>query len=184
MWLICGLGNPGKRYLYTRHNIGFEIVDLIINKYNFILKNKDKNQELYKGVIQNNNCLICKPLTFMNNSGIVISKTINYYKIKKTKIIVIHDDLDLTLGKIKIKVGGGNAGHNGLSSIDNVIGNQYKRIRFGIGHPGSKNLVEKYVLNKFDTTEKEIVNKQVENIIKYFSLIFENKSLFLTKILS
>ena len=61
MWLICGLGNPGKRYLYTRHNIGFEIVDLIINKYNFILKNKDKNQELYKGVIQNNNCLICKP---------------------------------------------------------------------------------------------------------------------------
>ena len=183
MWLICGLGNPGKKYSYTRHNIGFEIIELLISKYNFVLKNKDKNQELYKGIIEYNDCLICKPLTFMNNSGIAISQIINYYKIQKTKTIVIHDDLDLALGKIKIKIGGGNAGHNGLLSIDNAIGNKYKRLRFGIGHPGSKNLVEKYVLKKFDTTEKKIVNKKVESIIKHFSLIFDNKSLFLTKIL-
>ena len=150
MWLICGLGNPGNKFKDTRHNIGFNLVDSIIQKYDFELKKKDKSKELFKGTINNNICLFCKSLEFMNLSGNVISEIINFYKISKNKILIIHDDLDLKVGKVKIKIGGGNGGHNGLASIDNCIGTDYKRLRIGIGHPGSKDLVSSYVLQEFN----------------------------------
>ena len=95
MWLICGLGNPGKKYFLTRHNVGFDVVDSLIDKNNW---------ELYKGTIDNNECLFCKPLTYMNISGQPIREIVNFFKIPKSKIIVIHDDLDLVVGKIKIKM--------------------------------------------------------------------------------
>ena len=141
MWLICGLGNPGKKYQNTRHNIGFNLLDSIINQYNCELYKKDKSKEIYKGLIENKNFLFCKPLNYMNLSGPVIREIVNFYKIPKSKILIIHDDLDLIVGKVKIKIGGGNAGHNGLSSIDENIGTNYKRLRIGIDHPGSKELV-------------------------------------------
>jgi PTH1 family peptidyl-tRNA hydrolase len=140
----CGLGNPDKKYKLTRHNLGFNILDSIIKKNNCLLTKKDKNKELYKGKIDIHDCLLCKPLTYMNLSGPIIGELINFYKIPKSKIIIIHDDLDLTLGKIKIKTGGGNGGHNGLRSVDQAIGKNYKRLRVGIGHPGSKELVSPY----------------------------------------
>lgn len=182
MWFICGLGNPGKQYKSTRHNIGFDIIDSLIDKNNFELTKKDKNKELYKGMIHDQKCLLCKPLSFINLSGYPVAEISNFFKIPKSKIIIIHDDLDLILGKIKIKIGGGDGGHNGLVDIDKMIGKNYKRLRVGIGHPGSKNLVSTYVLDKFSIEDRKIIDKKIYLITKFFSLIFNNKSLFLTRI--
>ena len=117
----------------------------------------------------------------MNLSGQPIAEIVNFFKIPKSKIIIIHDDLNLKLGKIKIKVGGGNGGHNGLVNIDEMIGKNYKRLRVGIGHPGSKNFVSSYVLDKFSFEDRKIIDKKIYLITKFFSLIFENDSLFLTR---
>lgn len=181
MWLIYGLGNPGKKFQETRHNIGFLLIDAIVKKHNFKLIKKSRSKEIYKGFVNKNECLICKPLTYMNLSGIPISEIINFFKIPKSRIIVIHDDIDLSIGKIKIKLGGGNGGHNGLLNIDENIGVSYNRLRIGIGHPGSKELVNKYVLEKFNTNEKKIINNIIKLSVKYLHLIFNNKQLFLTK---
>ena len=182
MWLICGLGNPGNKFKNTRHNIGFDLVDSIIEKYNFELKKKDRSKELFKGKINDNIFLFCKSMDFMNQSGKVISEITKFYKIPKNKILIIHDDLDLIVGKVKIKIGGGNGGHNGLASIDNLIGTNYKRLRIGIGHPGSKELVSSYVLEQFNKEDK----KRISNIIKFlaesFELIFNEDNIILTKL--
>ena len=182
MWLICGLGNPGKKYQNTRHNVGFDLVDAIIKKYNFKLDKKDKTKEIYKGSIKKINCLFCKPQTYMNVSGLPIGEIVNFFKIPKSKILVIHDDLDLVVGKVKIKIGGGNGGHNGLSSIDQTIGKNYKRLRIGIGHPGSKDLVSSYVLKKFNKADRKIIEKIIEVLTESFSLIFDDKELLLTRL--
>ena len=184
MWLICGLGNPNKKYQNTRHNLGFDLINSLVNYYELNLVKKDKNLELYRGFLDQKECLFCKPLTYMNQSGPPISKVINFYKILRPNIIVIHDDLDLAINKIKIKTGGGNGGHNGLLSIDQSIGNDYKRLRIGIGHPGLKEKVSSYVLEKFATQERELINKKIILLTKYFSLIFKDDGLFLTKLAS
>ena len=118
----------------------------------------------------------------MNLSGQPIREVMNFYKIEKNRIFIVHDDLDLELGKVKVKVGGGNGGHNGLSNIDEMIGNDYYRIRIGIDHPGEKHLVSNYVLNKFNETEKDIINKQLNNITQNFELVLSDTGLFLTKL--
>ena len=184
MWLLCGLGNPGEKYISTRHNVGFNVVDSLINSYNFDLFKKDKSAELFRGKIIEEKCLICKPLTYMNKSGPPISKLINFYKIPKSKIIVIHDDLDLVVNKVKIKIGGGNGGHNGIASIDESIGNDYKRLRIGIGHPGIKEMVSSYVLEKFSSIDRELIDKKITLLTKNFHLIFNDDALYLTKIAS
>ena len=184
MRLICGLGNPGKKYQYTRHNIGFLFIDALIKKNEFQLIKKDKSKVIYKGSIKDTKCLFCKPLNYMNLSGFSILEVTNFYKISKSKLIVVHDDLDLSVGKIKIKVGGGNGGHNGLANIDQMIGVAYKRLRIGIGHPGLKELVDKYVLEKFNKNEKEIINKIIESSVNNIHLLLHNRELFLTKIAS
>ena len=148
MFLICGLGNPGKEYVNTRHNIGFQLLDKLSNFYNFSSFKKDNKKEILKGSINNHTCLLMKPLNFMNLSGQPIQEIMSFYKIEKDKLFVIHDDLDLGLGKVKIKYGGGNGGHNGLLSIDGMIGVNYYRLRIGIDHPGTKHQVSNYVLNK------------------------------------
>ena len=184
MWFICGLGNPDKRYQFTRHNLGFNLIDSIIIFYDFNLLKKDKNIELYKGILNKKECLLCKPLTYMNRSGPPISKLINFYKISKSKIIIIHDDLDLAIAKVKIKIGGGNGGHNGLASIDETINNNYKRLRIGIGRPQIKEMTSSYVLEKFSHQDRELIDKKITLLTKYFFLIFEDNGLFLTKITS
>ena len=184
MWFLCGLGNPEKKYKLTRHNLGFNVLDSIIETNNCILIKKDKYKELYKGKIGIHDCMLCKPLNYMNLSGPIIGELSNFYKIPKSKIIIIHDDLDLALGKIKIKSGGGNGGHNGLRSIDQTIGKNYKRLRVGIAHPGSKELVSTYVLEKFTKEERKVIDNKISILKKYFSLIFEDETLLLTKIAS
>tara|TARA_Y100001970_G_scaffold262678_1_gene347215 strand:- start:295 stop:855 length:561 start_codon:yes stop_codon:yes gene_type:complete len=182
MFLICGLGNPGKEYISTRHNIGFALIDKLVSFYNFVPFKKDNKKEIYKGNIDNNSCLLMKPLNFMNLSGRPIMDVMNFYKIKKNKLFIIHDDLDLKTGKVKVKLGGGNGGHNGLSSIDEMVGNDYYRIRVGIDHPGEKHLVSNYVLNKFNENEMEIINNQLENITQNFKIILSDIGFFLTKL--
>ena len=182
MFLICGLGNPGKKYFNTRHNVGFVLIEELISNYNFVTVKKDKKKELYKGCIGKKKCILIKPLTFMNLSGSVVLETLNFYKIKNSNLYVIHDDLDLKTAKIKIKIGGGNSGHNGLESIDNYIGKKYNRIRIGIDHPGNKDLVSSYVLSKFSKIEEILIYTKLDIVTKYFKIIFSNSNLFLTRI--
>ncbi|WP_187647210.1 aminoacyl-tRNA hydrolase [Nitrosophilus labii] len=155
MFLIVGLGNPGPKYANNRHNIGFMVVDELIGSLmpNAINKKEFKG-ELYKY----KNTLFLKPLTFMNLSGESVKAVKNFYKIDNDKIVVIHDDLDLSFGAIRFKRGGGNGGHNGLKSIDNCIGNDYIRVRIGIGRPADKSKVTTYVLSDFREEEKKYLN--------------------------
>ena len=182
MFLICGLGNPGKEYTNTRHNIGFNLIDKLSNFYNFLPFKKDTKREVLKGNINHQSCLLMKPLNFMNLSGQPIQEIVNFYKIDKKKIYIIHDDLDLELGKVKLKFGGGNGGHNGLSNIDEMMGKDYNRIRIGINHPGSKDLVSNYVLNKFTNDEMSLIEKKLDKVTDNFNTLLDDQVLFLTKL--
>ncbi len=159
MFLIVGLGNPGPQYVNNRHNIGFMVVDELVGDLmpNPIYKKEFKG-ELYKY----KDILLLKPSTFMNLSGESVKSVKNFYKIDNDKIVVIHDDLDLAFGAIRFKRGGGNGGHNGLKSIDSCIGNDYIRVRIGIGRPADKSKVAAYVLSDFSEEEK----KYLKDIIK------------------
>lgn len=172
MLVIAGLGNIGENYNNTRHNLGFIAVNKIAEKYNFP-EWKQKDKYLYsKQKIEKIEILLIKPTTFMNLSGEAILKLSILYKIKPDDIIVIHDDLDLELGKIKIKTGGGNAGHNGLKNIDEKIGKNYHRIRIGIGKPQNPNTdIISYVLGKFSKQELEIIDRQINILLETFNEI-------------
>ncbi|MDA3966512.1 MULTISPECIES: aminoacyl-tRNA hydrolase [Helicobacter] len=158
MFLIVGLGNPGNKYKNNRHNIGFMVVDFLVSFLEASLQsNKDFSGELYK----KNDLLLLKPSTFMNLSGKSVLSVINFYNV--SSFLVIHDDLDLKFGAVRFKVGGGSGGHNGLRSIDSMCGNEYCRIRYGIGKPELKEQVASYVLSDFTTDEI----KYNESLIKH-----------------
>jgi peptidyl-tRNA hydrolase, PTH1 family len=166
MFLILGLGNIGEKYKLTRHNIGFMIIDNIINK--LITSNINKsyfNAQIFKTI----DTIFAKPKTYMNNSGYCAKAIKDYYKIDISNIIVIHDDIDLSFGEVRFKVGGSNGGHNGLKSIDSNIGKDYARIRVGVGRPSYRVDVINYVLSDFSKVE---LNK-LENIIKHICSCIE-----------
>ncbi|GAB6073748.1 aminoacyl-tRNA hydrolase [Nautilia lithotrophica] len=151
MKLIIGLGNPGDKYKYNRHNIGFLAVDYLIEEFSARKISTSFKGELFKS----SNYLFLKPSTYMNLSGESAVLVKNYYKINNEDIIVIHDDIDLKLGALRFKRGGGHGGHNGLKSLDKHIGNDYYRVRVGVGRPERKEDVVKYVLSNFTDTEME-----------------------------
>jgi PTH1 family peptidyl-tRNA hydrolase len=153
MLLFVGLGNPGKKYDDNRHNIGFMAVDEIILRHNFSEPKIKHQGARYEGKLGTTKVLILKPLTFMNLSGKSVSEVARFYKIPSEDIFVFHDELDMPSGKIKFKTGGGNAGHNGLRSIDQYINKDYHRIRLGIGHPGDKSRVTGHVLGDFSKAD-------------------------------
>jgi len=149
MKLFVGLGNPGKKYTNNRHNIGFMALNQIANDHSFSpWKNKFQGQ-ITDGKLGDEKIILLKPETFMNLSGQSVSETIKFYKIKIEDIIVFHDELDLAPAKLRVKISGGHAGHNGLRSIHQHIGADYHRVRMGIGHPGHKDRVANYVLSDF-----------------------------------
>ncbi len=153
MRLVVGLGNPGSRYAGNRHNVGFMAVDAIARRHRVSsFRNRFKG-ELADGPIDGERRLLLKPQTFMNNSGESVAETARFFKIAPAEIVVIHDEIDLRPGKLRVKRGGGNAGHNGLRSIDALLGPDYWRIRIGVGHPGVKELVQPYVLQNFGSEE-------------------------------
>ncbi len=149
MHLIVGLGNPGAEYANNRHNIGFMAADAIARRHGFAPFRAKFGGQLSDGTIDGERVLILKPQTFMNRSGDAVGKTVKFYKLAPGDVTVIYDELDLVPGKLRVKTGGGNGGHNGLRSIDPVIGTQYHRVRLGIGHPGHKELVTRHVLGDF-----------------------------------
>jgi len=163
MTLIVGLGNIGNEYKNTRHNIGFISIDKIISNLNYSTINKPS----FKGeLFKSGDYLFLKPSTYMNLSGESVGAVKNFYKIENENIIVIHDDLDLKLGALRFKRGGGNAGHNGLKSIDSHIGNDYHRIRIGIGRPEGEIKVIDWVLGKFQEEELKKLEPVLDNVQK------------------
>lgn len=176
MFLIVGLGNYGLDYELTRHNFGFILTDEINQEYSFDYFGKKFKSKVFTGKIKSNKIISLQPQTYMNNSGQAVFEAISFYKIAIENVLILHDDVDLEFGRIKFKIGGGNAGHNGLKSIDNLIGKNYKRLRLGVGRPANKEFaVADYVLSKFSKEEQRQLEIMVKNIAKNINLILEDK---------
>jgi len=153
MLVIAGLGNPGARHALNRHNIGFMAVDAIAERGRFGPFRARHQGLVAEGLIGDERVVLLKPQTYMNDSGRSVGAALRYLKLDLGALIAIHDELDLAPGKVRVKVGGGDAGHNGLRSITAHLGPDYKRVRIGIGHPGDKALVQHYVLSDFARSE-------------------------------
>lgn len=153
MKLFVGLGNPGAKYARNRHNIGFLAVDRIAEDHGFGPWKSKFQAEISEGRLGREKVLLIKPQTFMNRSGQSVGEAMRFYKLESTDVVVFHDELDLAPGKLRVKAGGGHAGHNGLRSIHEHIGAAYDRVRLGIGHPGRKEMVSGYVLSDFAKSE-------------------------------
>lgn len=186
-FLIVGLGNPGPDYVGTRHNVGFEIIDSIAQEksssLSFSAFKKNFKGEVSEGRFQTQKIFLLKPLTYMNLSGQSVGALLQFYKIPLDHMLVIHDDLDLPLGTVRLKKAGGNGGHNGLKSLTEHAGNDYWRLRIGIGHPGTREKVTPYVLSKFTSSEHILVCALSECIAENLSLFLANDPvLFLQKL--
>ena len=163
MYLIIGLGNPGSRYQFTRHNIGFMVLEKIATRWEVDLKQKSFDALWNRGKIAGTDVLLAMPQTFMNLSGNAVRKLLAYFKVDVNNLIVIHDDLDLPFGSVRLKTGGGDAGHKGLNSIITCLGSAgFMRIRMGIGKPSDRTPVEDYVLQRFDSEETELLQTIVQ----------------------
>jgi PTH1 family peptidyl-tRNA hydrolase len=155
MQLWVGLGNPGPQYAMHRHNVGFMAVDVIAEMHDFGPVQKKFQGWLQEGRISGQKILLLKPATYMNESGRSVAEAMRFYKLGMDALTVFHDELDLAPFKVRVKTGGGTAGHNGLRSIDQHLGPDFRRVRIGIGHPGHKNRVHGYVLGNYPKTEHE-----------------------------
>ncbi|MEN7537142.1 aminoacyl-tRNA hydrolase [Aurantiacibacter flavus] len=155
MQLWVGLGNPGPQYAMNRHNVGFMAVDVIADMHGFGPVQKKFSGWLQEGRIGREKILLLKPATFMNESGRSVGEAMRFYKLAPEQLTVWHDELDLAPFKVKVKHGGGHAGHNGLRSIDQHCGAEFRRVRLGIGHPGHKDRVHGYVLGNYAKAEQD-----------------------------
>lgn len=172
MFLLVGLGNPGARHAGDRHNIGFMVVDAIARRHGFPPWRRRFQGVATEGSLGGIKSLLLLPGTFMNESGRAVGEAAGFYKIGLHDIAVVHDELDLAPGKLRIKRGGGVAGHNGLRSISAHVGNDYKRVRIGIGHPGDKNIVHSYVLSAFAKAERtEWVETLIDAVAEHAPLL-------------
>jgi PTH1 family peptidyl-tRNA hydrolase len=182
MLLIAGLGNPGARYAGNRHNIGFMAIEAIAREFGFPPFRTRFQGLISDGTIAGARAALLMPQTYMNDSGQSVGEAMRFHKLDVKAVVVLHDELDLAPGKLRVKVGGGNAGHNGLRSITAHIGNDYKRVRLGIGHPGAKELVMPFVLGDFAKSEAGWVGALCDAIATHAALLakgddatFQNK---------
>jgi peptidyl-tRNA hydrolase, PTH1 family len=171
MRLFVGLGNPGAKYAHNRHNIGFMAVDEIARRHDFQPWRRRFQGETAEGTLERERVILLKPMTFMNDSGRAVQEAANFFKLAPAEVTVFQDELELPPGKLRVKVGGGIAGHNGLRSISSHIGNDYRRVRLGIGHPGVKELVHSYVLSDFFKEERPWVAALGEAIAENAALL-------------
>jgi PTH1 family peptidyl-tRNA hydrolase len=171
--MIVGLGNPGPEYLMTRHNAGFWFVDALANKLSLSFsQDKKSRSELCRYQSGSTDCWICKPQTYMNDSGAAVQALCSYYKIPMQQVLVVHDEIDLPPGTTRLKEGGGHGGHNGLRDIIQRTGDKdFLRLRIGVGHPGSKDQVVPYVLSRASADEED-------KILDSFSLVLEKSDQF------
>jgi PTH1 family peptidyl-tRNA hydrolase len=175
MLLIVGLGNPGARYAGNRHNIGFMAVDAIARRHGCSPWRRRFQGVASEGTIGGARALLLLPGTWMNESGRAVAEAAHFYKIEPRDIVVFHDEVDLPPGKVRVKAGGGIAGHNGLRSVSAHIGNDYRRVRIGVGHPGDKNLVHAHVLSDFAKSEREWVAALCEAIADNADLLAQGR---------
>ena len=175
MLLIVGLGNPGAEYRRHRHNIGFMAVDAMHDRHGFSPWRRRFQGEVAEGTLAGEKVLLLKPLTYMNESGRSVQAAAQFYKLAPADIVVIHDEVDLPPGKTRMKAGGGTAGHNGLRSIGPAIGDDFRRLRIGVGHPGVKEAVPRYVLHDFTKEEQAWVEPLIDAIAANAGLLAEGK---------
>jgi PTH1 family peptidyl-tRNA hydrolase len=175
MLLFAGLGNPGAKHAANRHNIGFMAVDAIAKRHGFPPWHRRFQGVAAEGPIGREKVLLLLPGTYMNESGRAVAEAMHFYKMALGDIAVFHDELELPPGKLRVKVGGGIAGHNGLRSISAHVGNDYKRVRIGIGHPGVKELVYPHVLGDFAKSERPWVETLCDVIADNAGLLAEAK---------
>jgi PTH1 family peptidyl-tRNA hydrolase len=179
---MVGLGNPGPHYAGNRHNIGFMVLDSLVRRHNLGTWRKRFKGVAADGPLAGERVIALKPETFMNDSGLAVAEAANFYKIDVDRIVVFHDEIDLAPAKVRVKTGGGVAGHNGLRSITAHVGNDYVRVRIGVGHPGVKEQVYAYVLGDFAVAERpwvealcDILADNAEMLVKGPDSTFQNK---------
>jgi PTH1 family peptidyl-tRNA hydrolase len=182
MLLLVGLGNPGARYVDTRHNVGFLTLQAIAERHGIGPWRRRFAGVACEGPLGGERALLLLPGTFMNESGRAVAEAAQFYKLAPADVTVFHDEIELPPGKVRVKVGGGIAGHNGLRSITAHIGNDYRRVRIGVGHPGAKDLVEHYVLSDFAKSERPwvdaligIIADSVDLLVRGRDASFQNK---------
>jgi PTH1 family peptidyl-tRNA hydrolase len=182
MLLLVGLGNPGARYVGNRHNVGFMVLEAIAKRHGFAPWRRRFQGVATEGAIGGKRTLLLLPGTFMNESGRAVAEAAHFYKLPLADITVFHDEIDLPAAKLRVKIGGGIAGHNGLRSISEHVGNDYRRVRIGVGHPGNKDVVQHYVLSDFAKSERAwleallaIIADNVDLIVRGDDASFQNK---------
>ncbi len=182
MRLLVGLGNPGANYARNRHNVGFMAVDAIARRHGFPSWRRRFQGVAAEGPLGGERVILLLPGTYMNELGLAVAEASHFYKIAVGDIVVFHDEIELPPAKVRVKLGGGNAGHNGLRSISAHVGNDYRRVRIGVGHPGAKDLVMPYVLGDFAVAERpwvealcEIIADNAALIVKGEASTFQNK---------
>ncbi len=171
--ILTGLGNPGASYAANRHNVGFMVIDRLVSDYNFPKPSAKFGGMLSEGRVGLHKVFAFKPMGYMNTSGGPLGQLLNFYKLTPENVTVLHDELDLEPFRLRIKTGGGNGGHNGLKSIDAHIGQDYKRVRIGIGHPGHKDLVSDYVLSDFAKAEKPALDTMVAEMSRHMPMLLQ-----------
>jgi peptidyl-tRNA hydrolase, PTH1 family len=175
MLLLVGLGNPGARYVGNRHNIGFVAVQEIAKRHGIGPWRRRFQGVACEGPLGGERTLLLLPGTYMNESGRAVAEAVHFYKLLPADVIVFHDEIDLPPGKVRVKVGGGVAGHNGLRSISEHIGNDYRRVRIGVGHPGNKDLVQHYVLSDFAKSDRGWVEALIGILADDATLLAQGK---------
>lgn len=175
MLLLVGLGNPGSQYAGHRHNVGFMAVDAIHRKHGFAPWRRKFQAEVSDGVFAGEKCLLIKPQTYMNESGRSVGEAMRFFKLEPNDVLVIHDEVDLAPGKLRMKAGGGAAGHNGLRSIGAAIGQDFRRLRIGVGKPDVKELVPIHVLHDFSKEDRSWLDPMLDAIGTHAPLLAEGK---------
>jgi PTH1 family peptidyl-tRNA hydrolase len=171
MLLVVGLGNPGPEYARNRHNIGFMAADVLVRRHSFAPWKSKFQGEVAEGSIGGEKVLLLKPYTFMNLSGQSVAAAARFLKVAVEDIIVLHDELDLAPGRLRVKRGGGAGGHNGLKSIDSHLGQDYRRVRLGIGHPGDRDRVTGYVLHDFAKADEAWLVPLLDGVADNFAML-------------
>jgi PTH1 family peptidyl-tRNA hydrolase len=175
LYLLAGLGNPGPKYAGNRHNIGFMAVDEIVRRHGFGPWRKRFHGETSEGVLGGEKVLVLKPMTFMNESGQSVGAAMRFFDIDPAQVIVLYDELDLEPGKVRVRYGGGAAGHNGIRSIIAHAGPHFQRVRLGIGHPGERDMVHPHVLSDFAKADKAWLEPLIDAVAENIGLLIEGQ---------
>jgi len=183
MLLVVGLGNPGSRHARNRHNIGFMAIDAIARRHGFARFRARFHGQAAAGAIAGRKAVALKPLTFMNDSGRSVAAAAAFYRLPPADVVVLHDEIDLASGRLRVKTGGGHAGHNGLRSIHAHLGAGFRRVRLGVGHPGDKDRVAGHVLKNFAKSDQAWLETILEAIALNFGLVVEgDDEAFMSKV--